>query len=61
MLINLALYGQLFVMSLYFQDIRGYSALRTGLALLLVAALLVVASTVSGRIMGARGPVRGHP
>ncbi len=28
LLINLGFYGQLFVMSLYFQDIRGYSALR---------------------------------
>ena len=27
LLINLGFYGQLFVMSLYFQDIRGYSAL----------------------------------
>src|SRR5215469_11963288 len=34
LLINLGFYGQLFVMSLYFQDIRGYSALQTGLALL---------------------------
>jgi MFS transporter, DHA2 family, methylenomycin A resistance protein len=33
-LINLGFYGQLFVMSLYFQDVRGYSALRAGLALL---------------------------
>jgi DHA2 family methylenomycin A resistance protein-like MFS transporter len=56
LLINLGLYGQLFVMSLYFQDIRGYSALRTGLALLPEAALLVVASTLSGRIMARTGP-----
>jgi DHA2 family methylenomycin A resistance protein-like MFS transporter len=55
-LINLGLYGQLFVMSLYFQDIRGYSALRTGLALLPEAALLVVASMLSGRIMARTGP-----
>jgi DHA2 family methylenomycin A resistance protein-like MFS transporter len=45
-------------MSLYFQDIRGYSALRTGLALLPEAALLIVASTLSGRIMAAAGPRR---
>lgn len=56
MLINLGLYGQLFVMSLYFQDVRGYSALQTGLALLPEAGLLVVASALSGRIMARSGP-----
>ena len=56
LLINLGLYGQLFVMSLYFQDVRGYSALRTGLALLPEAGLLVVASALSGRIMARSGP-----
>ena len=56
MLINLGLYGQLFVMSLYFQEVRGYSALQTGLALLPEAGLLVVASALSGRIMARSGP-----
>lgn len=56
LLINLGLYGQLFVMSLYFQDVRGYSALRTGLALLPEAGLLTVASALSGRIMARSGP-----
>jgi MFS transporter, DHA2 family, methylenomycin A resistance protein len=56
LLINLGFYGQLFVMSLYFQDIRGYSALRTGLALLPEAALLTIASAASGRIMARTGP-----
>lgn len=55
-LINLGFYGQLFVMSLYFQDVRGYSALRTGLALLPEAALLTIASAVSGRLMARTGP-----
>lgn len=56
LLINLGFYGQLFVMSLYFQDVRGYSALRTGLALLPEAALLTIASAISGRIMARTGP-----
>jgi MFS transporter, DHA2 family, methylenomycin A resistance protein len=56
LLINLGFYGQLFLMSLYLQDLRGYSALITGLALLPEAALLVVASTTSGRIMARTGP-----
>ena len=56
LLINLGFYGQLFLMSLYFQDVRGYSALRTGLALLPEAALLTVASAASGRLMARTGP-----
>src|SRR5205814_4692344 len=43
-------------MSLYFQDVRGYSALRTGLALLPEAALLTIASAVSGRLLARTGP-----
>ena len=56
LLINLGFYGQLFLMSLYLQYVRGYSALVTGLALLPEAALLIVASTTSGRIMARTGP-----
>ncbi len=56
LLINLGFYGQLFVLSLYFQDIRDYSALLTGVALLPEAALLAVASAVSGRVMARTGP-----
>jgi MFS transporter, DHA2 family, methylenomycin A resistance protein len=56
LLINFGLYGELFVMSLYFQDVRGYSALRTGLALLPEASLLIVASALSGAIMARSGP-----
>jgi DHA2 family methylenomycin A resistance protein-like MFS transporter len=58
LLINLGFYGQLFVLSLFFQDVRGYSALRTGLALLPEAALLIAASTLSGAIMARTGPRR---
>jgi MFS transporter, DHA2 family, methylenomycin A resistance protein len=56
LLINLGFYGQLFLMSLYLQDDRGYSALAAGLALLPEAGLLIVASTLSGRIMARTGP-----
>jgi MFS transporter, DHA2 family, methylenomycin A resistance protein len=58
LLINLGFYGQLFLMSLYLQDLRGYSALAAGVALLPEAALLIVASTLSGRIMARTGPRR---
>lgn len=56
LLINFGFYGQLFVMSLFFQQARGDSALGAGLALLPEAVLLVVASTLSGRVMARRGP-----
>jgi len=56
LLINLGFYGQLFVMSLYLQDTRGYSALAAGLALLPEAALISIASALSGRIMARTGP-----
>lgn len=56
LLINLGFYGQLFVMSLYFQQVRGYPPARAGLALLPQAALITVASAVSGRLMARTGP-----
>jgi DHA2 family methylenomycin A resistance protein-like MFS transporter len=54
--INLGFYGQLFALSLYFQRVRGFSALATGLALLPQGALVAVASLLSGRVSGRAGP-----
>jgi DHA2 family methylenomycin A resistance protein-like MFS transporter len=54
--INLGFYGQLFVMSLYFQHVRGYSALLTGLALLPEGLLVALSSLVSGRVTARLGP-----
>jgi DHA2 family methylenomycin A resistance protein-like MFS transporter len=48
LLINLGFYGQLFVATLYFQDLREYSALATGLALLPETAMASVGSILSG-------------
>lgn len=56
LLINLGFYGQLFLMSLYFQQLRGFTAAQAGLALLPQAALITVASAVSGRLMARKGP-----
>jgi MFS transporter, DHA2 family, methylenomycin A resistance protein len=56
LLINLGFYGQLFVTTLYFQDLRGYSALNTGLLLLPESAMASVGSILSGRIMSRTGP-----
>ncbi len=56
LLINLGFYGQLFVINLYFQQVRGASALTAGLAVLPEAGLLTVASMAAGRIAARTGP-----
>ncbi|MEU9128444.1 MFS transporter [Kitasatospora sp. NPDC048540] len=50
LLFNFAYYGMLFTASLYFQHQRGYSALRTGLALFPAVAVTMFASALSGRL-----------
>ena len=54
--INLGFYGQLFVISLYFQQVRGYSALQTGLALLPMGIFVALSSVASGKLTGRVGP-----
>jgi EmrB/QacA subfamily drug resistance transporter len=46
----------LFVTTLYLQDVRGLSALTTGLCLLPVGVLIMVLSPLTGRLVGSRGP-----
>jgi MFS transporter, DHA2 family, methylenomycin A resistance protein len=53
--INLGFYGQLFVMSLYFQHVRGWSPLATGLGLLPEGIFVALSSALSGRAMGRVG------
>jgi EmrB/QacA subfamily drug resistance transporter len=49
-------YGSfLFLNTLYLQEVRGFSALVTGLCMLPVGVLIVVLSPLTGRIVGARG------
>jgi EmrB/QacA subfamily drug resistance transporter len=48
--------GFLFLNTLYLQDARGLSPLHAGLATAPLAAMTVVASALSGRIVGRRGP-----
>jgi EmrB/QacA subfamily drug resistance transporter len=48
--------GFLFLNTLYLQDVRGYSALHAGLLTIPMAASMAVFSTVSGRLVAARGP-----
>jgi len=51
-----ALGGFLFLNTLYLQDVRHYSALKAGLLLVPMAAMLFIFSRVSGHLVGARGP-----
>jgi EmrB/QacA subfamily drug resistance transporter len=48
--------GFLFLNTLYLQDVRGLSPVQAGLATLPVALAVVLASPLSGRIVGRRGP-----
>ena len=48
--------GLLFVGMLYLQDVRGYSPVRAGLAVLPLALPLVLLAPVSGRLTARRGP-----
>jgi MFS family permease len=51
-----ALSGFLFLNTLCLQEVRGYPAVRAGLFMQPMAAMIVVCAPLSGRIVGARGP-----
>jgi EmrB/QacA subfamily drug resistance transporter len=51
-----AMAGFLFVNTLYLQEVRGLTALRAGLYTLPIAAMSMVFSPLSGRLVAARGP-----
>nr|WP_265737342.1 MFS transporter [Actinacidiphila yanglinensis] len=55
MLFNFGFYGMVFTASLEFQHQRGFSALRTGLALLPAVVVTMFASVLSGRLTGRTG------
>jgi EmrB/QacA subfamily drug resistance transporter len=48
--------GFLFLSTLYLQEVRDFSPLHAGVALLPMAALMMIFSPISGRIVGHRGP-----
>lgn len=50
-------YGLLFVASLYYQRVRAYSPLSTGLALLPMTAMVAIGSLLSNRVTNAGGPL----
>jgi DHA2 family methylenomycin A resistance protein-like MFS transporter len=56
MLLNLGLYGQIFVQALYFERVRGYSPVVTGLTFLPMTLSVVGANLLSGRLVMRSGP-----
>ncbi|CAR53924.1 MFS transporter [Burkholderia cenocepacia] len=56
MIINFGFYGQLFVLSLYFQQICKYSTMETGLALLPQAIVCSLTAFYCGRVTARTGP-----
>lgn len=55
-LLNLGFYGLLFVTPLYFQRIHSLGALETGLAMLPMAGMPMIASPLGARLAGRTGP-----
>jgi DHA2 family methylenomycin A resistance protein-like MFS transporter len=56
MILNIGFYGQLFLLPLYFQQLRGYSVLMTGLAILPQTGLAALASYFGGKVASVSGP-----
>ncbi|QBD75732.1 DHA2 family efflux MFS transporter permease subunit [Ktedonosporobacter rubrisoli] len=56
LLLNFAFYAQLFLVSIFFQQIWGYSALITGLALLPEGGVIAISSALSGKVTARTGP-----
>ncbi|TAK71817.1 MAG: DHA2 family efflux MFS transporter permease subunit [Gammaproteobacteria bacterium] len=51
LLLNFGVYGEFFILPLYFQHLRGYSTLITGLALTPLTIIMPIASYLSGRLI----------
>lgn len=56
LLINIAYYGLIFVLSLFFQEIKNYTALRTGLAFLPMTAIVLASNLSAARVTARFGP-----
>ncbi|KYG17598.1 MULTISPECIES: MFS transporter [Enterobacterales] len=56
LIINLGFYGQLFVMIMYFQQIKEYSTMTTGFALFPQAVVMAVTAFYCGRVTAKTGP-----
>jgi DHA2 family methylenomycin A resistance protein-like MFS transporter len=55
LLVNFAFYGQLFVLSLYLQEVRGLSPLETGWVFFCLPAAAAISAAPAGRLAGHRG------
>lgn len=55
-IMNLTFYGMMFVLSLYLQQARGYSALGTGMAYLPLMSTFIVVNVASGVVAARTGP-----
>lgn len=56
MILNIGIYGELFVLSLYFQQIRGYSPIATGFAFMPLLGVVAISSYYGGKITSITGP-----
>jgi DHA2 family methylenomycin A resistance protein-like MFS transporter len=54
-LVNLTYYGAIFVLSLYLQKVRGYSAISAGLAFLPLTGTFILSNVLSGWMTGRMG------
>ncbi len=56
LLLNIGFFGFVFAAPLYFEQVRGWSAAGTGLALLPAVVSPALVSALAGRVVGRRGP-----
>lgn len=56
LILNFGYYGFIFLLSLFFEQVRGYTPLITGLALLPMTASIIVGNIIAGRLIGRSGP-----
>jgi DHA2 family methylenomycin A resistance protein-like MFS transporter len=55
-LTNIAFYGLIFILSLFFQELRSYSALKTGIAFVPMTAIILTANLAAGSLSSRTGP-----
>ena len=56
MILNIGVYGELFVLTLYFQQVRDYSVLVTGFAFMPLLGVIAIASYLGGKMTSIAGP-----
>lgn len=55
-MMNVGFYGELFILPLYFQHIRGYTVMMTGFAILPIMIMVGLSSYLAGKIVSVIGP-----